>query len=58
MLRSALIALAALALTLSVGLATLPGAQIGDANGDGTTTAVDAALILQFAAGLTDSLPA
>lgn len=34
-----------------------PGGPVGDANCDGTVNAIDAALILQFGAGLIDALP-
>ena len=56
MLRSAVLALATLVLTLSVGLATLPGVPIGDANGDGVTNSIDAILVLQLSAGILERL--
>ena len=36
--------------------ASLPGQNAADGNGDGSINAIDAALILQFTAGLLDSL--
>lgn len=36
---------------------SLPCHTLGDANADGAINAVDAALILQYAAGLIDNLP-
>jgi hypothetical protein len=45
-------------LQLTAGVASsLPCQSAGDVNGDGATNSLDAALILQFVAGLLSHLP-